>query len=360
MKDLYRRLGIAPDATDTQVKGAIARARDARLRRDAEHVLLDPERRAVYDRTRRTLRTLAVLRGGLRLDRSGLGDFAAGAEDAPPAPVRRGRGRWLAGAVIAALAVGAVALFSGPDEGRNDLRALSGPGVEPPQARGGTAAEAGIPPRAWAQPLDTRRICELQELLAELGLYGGAVDGVVAPPTLEAVDRFGAADGTPQGAAPSKGLLAKVERTHAVKARAGRTTAVTGRTLPSNGRLFTPPEPDAVGTFKVQAPDEAHAFVKLIDAASGRIAAAFFVRAGHSAQVEVPLGTYRLRYAAGTQWFGHACLFGRNTQFRRAEGRYPIERWRSASGERITRQLVDLAAQLGRGPRTVRIRSREF
>ncbi|NIR58176.1 MAG: hypothetical protein GWO02_00940, partial [Gammaproteobacteria bacterium] len=51
-----RRLGIAPDATDTQVKGAIARARDARLRRDAEHVLLDPERRAVYDRTRRTLR----------------------------------------------------------------------------------------------------------------------------------------------------------------------------------------------------------------------------------------------------------------------------------------------------------------
>src|SRR3954469_19924769 len=88
MKDFYKRLGLDDDATADAIRGALvapaepARAPDAATRVAAEFVLLDPRRRAVYDRNRRVLVTIGQLRSRLGLNlkpfwsRGGFGDFS--------------------------------------------------------------------------------------------------------------------------------------------------------------------------------------------------------------------------------------------------------------------------------------------
>lgn len=66
MKDLYKRLHIAPDADDSALRAALDRA-DTDSRAAAGYILLDPARRAVYDRHHRLLTTVGQLRSRLAL-----------------------------------------------------------------------------------------------------------------------------------------------------------------------------------------------------------------------------------------------------------------------------------------------------
>ena len=92
MRDLYRRLGLDASADDGAVRAALAGA-DAEMREAAEYILLDPTRRAVYDRNRRVLVTVGHLRAHLGLNltrfwpRARFGDFTTdlGAAAAPRA-----------------------------------------------------------------------------------------------------------------------------------------------------------------------------------------------------------------------------------------------------------------------------------
>lgn len=53
-------------------------------------------------------------------------------------------------------------------------------------------------------------------------------------------------------------------------------------------------------------------YVKMVDA-RGRSVLGFFIRPGETAEVEMPLGNYYLRYACGTEWYGQKELFGAET-----------------------------------------------
>jgi hypothetical protein len=68
MKDLYRRLGLDETAGDAAVRAALAAAGDDATREAAEYILLDPQRREVYDRNRRVLLTIGRLRANLGLN----------------------------------------------------------------------------------------------------------------------------------------------------------------------------------------------------------------------------------------------------------------------------------------------------
>jgi hypothetical protein len=88
MQDLYKRLGLDDAATVGEVHDALAapavagRAIDSEMRAAAELVLLDPRRRAVYDRNRQVLVTIGQLRARLGLNlkpfwsRGRFGDFS--------------------------------------------------------------------------------------------------------------------------------------------------------------------------------------------------------------------------------------------------------------------------------------------
>lgn len=67
MRDLYKRLNLPDGGSDAQIRSALPNA-PADLRQSAEMILLNPRRRAVYDRNRELLQTIAELRFDLGLN----------------------------------------------------------------------------------------------------------------------------------------------------------------------------------------------------------------------------------------------------------------------------------------------------
>jgi curved DNA-binding protein CbpA len=67
MRDLYRRLALERSASPEEIRAALERLPDMK---SYSAILLDEERRAVYDRAHNTLKMIALLRFRLGLDES--------------------------------------------------------------------------------------------------------------------------------------------------------------------------------------------------------------------------------------------------------------------------------------------------
>ena len=67
MRDLYKQLCVPETAAAGDVRAAVAAA-DPATREAAEYILLDPDRREVYDRNRRVVSTIGRLRANLGLN----------------------------------------------------------------------------------------------------------------------------------------------------------------------------------------------------------------------------------------------------------------------------------------------------
>ena len=67
MRDLYRRLALERSASPEEIRAALERLPDMK---SYSAILLDEERRAVYDRAHNTLKMIAMLRFRLGLDKS--------------------------------------------------------------------------------------------------------------------------------------------------------------------------------------------------------------------------------------------------------------------------------------------------
>jgi len=63
VKDLYKQLGVDPFLSSVDdIQRAVSSASDDDLARDAAHILLNDERRQIYDRTHQTLLKIGQLR----------------------------------------------------------------------------------------------------------------------------------------------------------------------------------------------------------------------------------------------------------------------------------------------------------
>jgi hypothetical protein len=71
------------------------------------------------------------------------------------------------------------------------------------------------------------------------------------------------------------------------------------------------PVADFTITATPSATDVNH-LVKLVDNLSGAPILSVFIRNGETATVKVPVGTYRVNIAEGSQWYGETKLFGRD------------------------------------------------
>jgi len=67
MKDLYKRLNVSEGSGEERIRSALAGSTPD-LQSSAEFILLDPRRRAVYDRNRQLLITIGQLRFDLGLN----------------------------------------------------------------------------------------------------------------------------------------------------------------------------------------------------------------------------------------------------------------------------------------------------
>ena len=99
----------------------------------------------------------------------------------------------------------------------------------------------------------------------------------------------------------------------------------------------------ALAVFKVIAKgsrNEANHLVKLIDVASDRPVLSLFIRNAEVAVIKVPLGTYKIKIAQGSQWYGDTKLFGKDTRL--TEGITPMAFIKTQNG--ITGHTLTLDA----------------
>jgi hypothetical protein len=66
-------------------------------------------------------------------------------------------------------------------------------------------------------------------------------------------------------------------------------------------------------------------YIKLVDTSSGATRMVLFVREGDTtSELVVPAGSYEMRYATGSTWYGEELLFGESTQFHKADSIFSI------------------------------------
>ena len=68
-----------------------------------------------------------------------------------------------------------------------------------------------------------------------------------------------------------------------------------------------------------------HYFIKVVDWTSGNAVLTIFICSGHSVQVDVPLGSYRIKYAAGKKSYGETYLFGSETLYSEADKKFDFK-----------------------------------
>ncbi len=99
-----------------------------------------------------------------------------------------------------------------------------------------------------------------------------------------------------------------------------------------------------------------HYFVKLVDWAKGSTVLTLFIRSGHSVSINVPLGSYKMKYATGKQWYGESFLFGPETLYNEADKKFDFE-W---CGNQVSGYTVELYLQPQGNLRTKKISAEQF
>jgi hypothetical protein len=97
-------------------------------------------------------------------------------------------------------------------------------------------------------------------------------------------------------------------------------------------------------------------FVKLIDADTEETAVGIYVEGGKPADVTVPLGSYEMRYASGSTWYGFADLFGPGTNYSRVGETLNFRE----ENNQYRGYTIELTLQAGGNLDTVDISAQEF
>ena len=72
-------------------------------------------------------------------------------------------------------------------------------------------------------------------------------------------------------------------------------------------------------TIKTSPSGGYHYFVKIVNATNHQELGSYFIRSGEILKVQVPVGTYEIKYSSGKQWYGIDYLFGPETKYNKAD-----------------------------------------
>jgi hypothetical protein len=97
-------------------------------------------------------------------------------------------------------------------------------------------------------------------------------------------------------------------------------------------------------------------FVKLVDWSSNRPVMTIFIHSGKTIDVDVPLGSYKLKYAVGETWYGEKDLFGPDTIYSQAEKKFDFK----ITGNQVHGYTVELILQPHGNLSTKRISAKDF
>lgn len=92
--------------------------------------------------------------------------------------------------------------------------------------------------------------------------------------------------------------------------------------FPASGSIRMFRSVDRNSPFEIKSVYGANYLLKLVDWNTKAPVMTIFVRGGQTTEVDVPSGTYEIRYASGTTWYGEAHLFGPGTSCSKADSKF--------------------------------------
>jgi hypothetical protein len=311
MKDLYRRIGLSRRIDDRRVivqcidRTRVHSPRDAE---DAQFVLLDDDRKKLYDRVHGALTQIGSIRANLKL---------------------QGGSNWIRHhARDFDLAKNGV---------ESQLRLLQVEQVEEKKAE-----SPRHDPGALFGRFAIKAVIILVVVLL-VAAYNGAFKKITATPVVKRSAPL--ALGTPRSPAahptdsalqsPTAEQLRKQRVRQMVETRlrkAGElptladieviaSKIVTDRSydLPRTGILRSDNSRSALAPLSIITSPGKNYYIKVVDWISKREMLTAFVRGGEPLNVKVPLGQFEIRYAAGKNWYGEAVLFAEECVFSKCD-----------------------------------------
>lgn len=89
---------------------------------------------------------------------------------------------------------------------------------------------------------------------------------------------------------------------------------------PINGFVIRSTKAECVAPFSIVTSNSDDYFVKLTDQSTGVDVLSIYIHGGETVETLVPLGTYVMKYASGSNWLGTERLFGASTRFNKGRG----------------------------------------
>lgn len=127
--------------------------------------------------------------------------------------------------------------------------------------------------------------------------------------------------------------------------------------LPINGAIKRYVNDEAIAPLKIITRDSGnHYFVKIVDWYIKKEVCTVFIRSGQTVSLDVPLGTYKLKYATGEKWYGTKFLFGPETTYSVADKQFDFEMRR----DHVSGYTVELILQPNGNLKTNNITAEEF
>ena len=96
--------------------------------------------------------------------------------------------------------------------------------------------------------------------------------------------------------------------------------------------------------------------MKLVEWDSGEFVAAYFINQGSTLEVELPLGSYKLKFASGDKWYGMKHLFGPTTLY----SYVPEKMTFYLSGDYARGHRIELIPQVGGNLRTPPMKAEDW
>ena len=124
----------------------------------------------------------------------------------------------------------------------------------------------------------------------------------------------------------------------------------------STGLVRTRTGRERIAPLEIRTSSGANYFLKLANAVDGRDEIVMYIEGGRTFTTDVPLGTFELRYCAGSVWYGERYDFGPEKTCYQAEKQFTFYR----QGNSVNGYTIELILQVGGNLRTTRIDPSQF
>jgi tetratricopeptide (TPR) repeat protein len=109
--------------------------------------------------------------------------------------------------------------------------------------------------------------------------------------------------------------------------------------------------------FKITtSPSDGNYLMKMTDSDTDELAAIYFIYRGTTIETEVPLGTYKIKFASGDKWYGHTHLFGPSTIYSYIQDKITF----SISGDYTSGHTIELIPRVGGNLKTPAMNASEW